>query len=98
MKDKGTMIYIDIDGKDYEVRILSWRPYKPAQTYGDPLDCYPEEGGDGEWTLIDPETDEEMYVDLSYQQEEQIYNLINEFIDLEKEDHKARLEEIYYDY
>jgi len=37
-----------IDGKEYLIEILSWVPYDPGRTWGDPSLCYPPEGGEGE--------------------------------------------------
>ena len=35
------------------VRVTYWEPYVPAFVSGPPEDCYPEEGGCGEWELLD---------------------------------------------
>lgn len=35
------------------VRVLYWEPYIPARVSGPPEDCYPEEGGYGDWEILD---------------------------------------------
>ncbi len=35
------------------IRVLSWDYYTPAKVNGPPEYCYPEEGGDGEWEVLD---------------------------------------------
>ena len=35
------------------VKVLSWEPYVPAKVSGPPEDCYPAEGGYGNWELLD---------------------------------------------
>lgn len=33
------------------IRVTYWEPYRPAYISGPPEDCYPEEGGYGEWEV-----------------------------------------------
>ena len=35
------------------VRVTDWEAYVPAQTSGPPESCYPPEGGEGEWEILD---------------------------------------------
>ena len=35
------------------VRVLSWEYYRPARTDGPPDYCYPAEGGEGDWEILD---------------------------------------------
>ena len=35
------------------IRVLSWDAYIPAQISGPPDNCYPAEGGYGEWEIFD---------------------------------------------
>lgn len=35
------------------VRVLSYEPYVPAYTSGPPESCYPEEGSESEWEVLD---------------------------------------------
>lgn len=35
------------------VRVLSWEPYTPAKVHGPPEHCYPAEGGEGDWEILD---------------------------------------------
>jgi hypothetical protein len=35
------------------VRVTYWEPYVPAKLYGHPDSWYPEEGGYGEWEILD---------------------------------------------
>lgn len=35
------------------VRVTYWDPYDPGYTSGPPERCYPAEGGDGEWEILD---------------------------------------------
>ena len=35
------------------IRVLSWDGYKPAYVSGPADRCYPEEGGEGEWEILD---------------------------------------------
>lgn len=67
-----------IDDKKYLIEILSWTPYDPGRTSGDPLSCYPPEGGEGEWRFVDPDTGEEVFPELSYQELREIENFIFE--------------------
>ncbi|APL99266.1 hypothetical protein [Bordetella phage CN2] len=35
------------------IAVHSWEPYVPAQISGPPEHCYPAEGGEGEWSVLD---------------------------------------------
>lgn len=35
------------------VRVTYWEPYRPAFISGPPENCYPAEGGCGDWELLD---------------------------------------------
>lgn len=49
MKDIET----HIGGIPCVVRVLSWEPYVPAKISGPPENCYPAEGGYGDWEVLD---------------------------------------------
>lgn len=40
-------------GVDCIVRVTHWEPYRPAFISGPPEDCYPAEGGEGDWEILD---------------------------------------------
>jgi len=40
-------------GVECIVRVTHWEPYRPAFISGPPEDCYPSEGGEGDWELLD---------------------------------------------
>jgi hypothetical protein len=42
-----------ICGIPCKIRITYWEPYVPAKVSGPPEDCYPSEGGYGEWEILD---------------------------------------------
>lgn len=48
------------------VRVFCWEPYLEGRTFGPPENCYPPEGGYGEWEICGPDglsvdlTDKEM--------------------------------------
>jgi hypothetical protein len=35
------------------IRVTDWEAYVPAQTSGPPERCYPSEGGEGNWEILD---------------------------------------------
>ena len=35
------------------IKLLSWEYYTPAKLSGPPEDCYPDDGGYGEWEVCD---------------------------------------------
>jgi hypothetical protein len=35
------------------IRVKYWEVYFPAQVSGPPERCYPEEGGEGDWEILD---------------------------------------------
>jgi hypothetical protein len=35
------------------IRVTDWEAYVPAQTSGPPERCYPSEGGEGHWEILD---------------------------------------------
>ncbi len=35
------------------VRVTYWEPYIPAKISGPPENCYPAEGGEGDWEILD---------------------------------------------
>lgn len=35
------------------IRVLDWEPRRPGRLFGPPEDCYPDEGGYGEWKILD---------------------------------------------
>lgn len=35
------------------IRVLSWEPYRPGFISGPPESCYPDEGGFGDWEILD---------------------------------------------
>ena len=35
------------------VRVTYWEPYRAAKVNGPPEYCYPAEGGEGEWEILD---------------------------------------------
>jgi hypothetical protein len=35
------------------IRVTDWEAYVPAQTSGPPERCYPPEGGEGNWEILD---------------------------------------------
>ena len=52
--------------------------YNSGRASGDPLSCYPPEGGEGEWRFVDPDTGEEVFPEVSYQDLREIENFIFE--------------------
>lgn len=42
-----------VGGIPCQVAVTHATPYIPAQTFGPPENCYPAEGGDCEWVLLD---------------------------------------------
>jgi len=36
------------------IRVHHWEPHQAAKVYGPPEDCYPSEGGYGEWEVLTP--------------------------------------------
>lgn len=35
------------------VRVTYWEAYLPAKVFGPPESCYPAEGGEGDWEILD---------------------------------------------
>ena len=52
-----------IQGEDCTIHVLWWEPFRPAYISGPPEDCYPDEGGFGEWVVLTP--DHEPWPELS---------------------------------
>lgn len=46
-------IEMTVCGVDCIVKLHSWEPYRPAKLGGAPEDCYPAEGGYGDWEICD---------------------------------------------
>ena len=42
-----------VAGIPCQVGVTAWEPYDPGRTSGPPEFCYPPEGGEGEWELLD---------------------------------------------
>ena len=40
-------------GVECLIRVNDWEPYRPAFISGPPEDCYPAEGGCGDWEILD---------------------------------------------
>lgn len=40
-----------IQGIPCTIAVLSWTPYCPGNTWAAPENCYPDEGGEGEWGI-----------------------------------------------
>lgn len=62
------------------VHVTAWEPYVEAKISGPPDHCYPEEGGFGEWELLDRRGRpapwlEQKLTDREYQRiEEEVFN------------------------
>ena len=48
-----TGFYTTVKGVFVFVEITYWEKYVPGNSYGDPNDCYPDEGGYGDFALWD---------------------------------------------
>lgn len=35
------------------IGVSAWEPYSPGRSYGPPEDCYEDEGGTGDWCVLD---------------------------------------------
>lgn len=35
------------------IKVTDWEPYRPAVLHADPARSYPEEGGSGDWEILD---------------------------------------------
>ena len=55
---------------DIEVEVTHYQPLVPAKLYGAPEDCYPEEGGDIEFFILDPDF---VYLETSSSFEDAVY-------------------------
>jgi len=42
----------EIDGIPFVIGVTYWESFVPGYISGPPEDCYPDEGGYGEWTII----------------------------------------------
>ena len=42
-----------IAGIPCQIAVTHWDKYHPAKTYGPPENCHPEEGGTGDWEVLD---------------------------------------------
>jgi hypothetical protein len=75
-----TDIEVKVCGVKCFARILHWEPYRPAKTGAPPEDCYPAEGGYGDWELVDGEgtrlrlVEEEMTAQDREQLEQQMFD------------------------
>jgi hypothetical protein len=65
------------------VRLYNWTPYRPAYISGAPENCYPAEGGYGDWALfVNDQRAEWLEVQLTPQQiesiEAQLFNMMEQ--------------------
>lgn len=71
-----------VAGVPCRVRLLGWEKYQPARISGPPEDCYPAEGGCGDWELLDmngqplPELEERMSEAEREKIDEQFFELM----------------------
>ena len=62
------------------VRVKYWDAYVPAQTSGPPERCYPSEGGEGDWEILDrrgrpaPWLDNKLTDDDRYRIDTEVFN------------------------
>ena len=42
-----------IAGIPCRIGVTAWERWRPGRLYGPPEDCYPDEGGHGEWEVLD---------------------------------------------
>ena len=62
------------------VRVKYWDAYVPAQTSGPPERCYPSEGGEGAWEILDrkgrpaPWLDNKLTDDDRYRIDTEVFN------------------------
>ena len=62
------------------VRVKYWEVYVPAQRSGPPERCYPEEGGEGDWEILDrngrpaPWLDNKLTDDDRYRIDTEVFN------------------------
>jgi hypothetical protein len=75
-----------IDGHPCIVRVLDWEPYVPAKISGPPESCYPEEGGFGDYEILDPKGQPAPWLEalLTEEDNDRITDLINDAIDAQR--------------
>ena len=62
------------------IRVTGWDAYVPAQTSGPPERCYPSEGGEGSWEILDrkgrpaPWLDNKLTDDDRYRIDTEVFN------------------------
>lgn len=48
-----TTIASRVSGIPCQIGVTAWEPYRPGKFSGAPEYCYPDEGGYGEWVVLD---------------------------------------------
>jgi len=67
---------------DVTIGVLDWEPFVPGVTHLAPENCYPPEGGYGEWEIIEPE---HQHLELD---DDEIQQVIFDYMERQHEIHR----------